>query len=181
VRTRLDNLKNQSTKDKNTKKSNAISNDYSMGQILVHNIPLFIMYVLGTILVAFLNIFVAFGYIIYIFIGLSLFMVNICVYCPHYGKQSSLCGYGIIVKRLAKRKNPREFQSNFKRFIAVLFPIWFIPLIVGIYLLIINFNWLVLGIFIIFIIIGFIIVPFYSRSKACKECKHRDQCPWMNL
>lgn len=154
---------------------------YTNAQILKHNIPLFIMYTLGVILVAFFNIFFAIIFLIYIPISNVIFMAYICAYCPHYGARSSLCGYGLATKYVTKRKNPREFKTKFKQFIAVLFPEWFVPVIVGIYLLYISFDWLVLVLLIIFIVIAFIIIPFDSRSKSCETCKHRDQCPWMSI
>jgi hypothetical protein len=167
--------------NQHTKSSEQCDEGYSTGQILLHNIPLFSMYVIGSILVAYLNIYFAIIFIIYLPISNYFFMVYICAYCPHYGKRSSLCGYGLVTKYFSEKKRPREFKSHFKRYIAVLFPDWFVPLIAAIIVLVYSFDWLVLILLIIFIIVGFIIVPFGSKSTSCKTCKLRDQCPWMSI
>jgi len=153
---------------------------YTNSQMIIHNFPLLLMYVLGSILVAYLNLFFAIIFIVYIIISNILFMVHICVFCPHYGTRTSQCGYGLATKYFAKRKSLKEFNKNFKKYIAVLFPDWFVPTIIGFYLLIITFDWIVVIILIIFMVIGFGVIPFGSRSK-CKSCKHRKQCPWMDI
>ncbi len=175
--------RNQAIKDKSNKRPSnlACREGYSNGQILVHNIPLLTMYILGTIIILILNLFLAIIFILYLILNNYLFMVLICAYCPHYGTRSSLCGYGLLTKSLTTRKSPREFKRNIKRFIVVIFPNWFAPLITGIYLLWISFDWVVLVLYIIFIIVGFVGVPYISKSKACDTCKLRKNCPWMSL
>ena len=86
------------------KTNNECEDGYTTGQILQHNIPLFSMYVIGSILVAYLNIYFAIIFIIYLPISNYIFMVYICAYCPHYGKRSSLCGYGLVTKYLRKKE-----------------------------------------------------------------------------
>ncbi len=155
--------------------------DHTIGQIAVHNVPLFLMYALGTLIIGLFNLYLAIIFIIYIFISNYLFMLGICAYCPHYGTRSSLCGYGLVTKYITERKPPREFKNKFKRNIGVLFPLWFVPLGIGIFLLLYSFNWIVLILLIIFMVIGFVIVPFGSSSTTCKTCKLRKQCPWMSI
>ena len=108
-------------------------------------------------------------------------MVFICAYCPHYGTRTSNCGYGLVTKRLVKRKSARRFKTAFKRSIIVLFPNWFAPLIIGIYILWLSFNFVFLILLIIFILIAFIGVLYVSKSKSCNTCKLRKNCPWMSL
>lgn len=180
----MDNTK-KDPEDKNQPVTQTISKTCQTGftstQILTHNIPLLCMYIVGTIIVGFLCIYCAIAFIIYIIISNIVFMVTICAYCPHYGTRSSLCGYGLLTKNFTTRKRPREFKRQFKKYIAVLFPIWFVPLLIGIYLLIFSFDWIVLIILIFYIILAFGVVLYVSRSKSCKTCKHRDQCPWNSI
>ncbi len=154
---------------------------YTNTQILIHNIPLFSMYVLGIIIIGFFNIILAVGFIIYLVISNCLFMYLICAYCPHYGTRSSLCGYGLVTKKITVRKSVRGFNNSFKKYIGVIFPNWFLPLIIGIYLLYISLNWVILILIIIFIIVAFIGVPLISKSKSCDTCKLKNNCPWMSL
>ena len=151
-----------------------------ISQIIIHNLPLFLMYALGTILVAYFNIILAIIFIVYIIISNIIFMIHICAFCPHYGTRTSKCGYGLVTKYFTKRKRLKEFNKNFKKYIAVLFPDWFVPVIFGIYLLFSAFDWIIVIILIIFMVIAFGVIPFGSKSK-CEKCAHRKQCPWMNI
>jgi len=154
---------------------------YTLSQILIHNIPLFSMYVLGTVLIAIFNILIAVIFIIYLIVSNYLFLSLICAYCPHYGTRTSLCGYALVAKHVTTRKSARGFKSNFRKYIGVIFPNWFFPLIIGIFLIYISFNWIILILLIVFIIIAFIGVPYLSKSKSCTTCKLRNNCPWMCL
>jgi hypothetical protein len=154
---------------------------YTNAQMLVHNMPLLTMFVLGVILTVFFSIYLAIFFIIYLIISNYLYMALICGYCHHYGTRTSLCGYGLLAKRITKRKSYKEFGSNFKKYIAVMFPNWFLPFIVGIYVLYLSFDWIILIILIIFSVIGFAVVPYFSKTESCETCKIRDSCPWMSL
>lgn len=154
---------------------------YSNAQMLVHNIPLLSMYVLGTILIAFFHIYLAIFFIIYLLFSNYLFMILICGFCPHYGTRTSICGYGLLAKKVTKRKSIKGFRRSFLRNIVVIFPNWFLPFFVGIYLLYLNFTLLILILLIVFSVIGFAVVPLVSKSKSCDTCKLRKTCPWMSL
>ena len=154
---------------------------YSNAQMMVHNIPLLSMYVLGTILIWFFNFYLTILFIIYLVISNYLFMILICGFCPHYGTRSSICGYGLLAKKVTKRKSVREFRSSFLKNIAVIFPNWFLPFFIGIYLLYIDFSILILVLLIVFAVVGFAVVPYISKSKSCNSCKLRKTCPWMSL
>jgi hypothetical protein len=108
-------------------------------------------------------------------------MLKICAYCPHYGSRSSLCGYGLLTKFITSKKRPKEFKKQFKRYIAVLFIDWFLPVIIGIIILLQSFSWFVLILLIIFIIDAFGIVLYVSKSSSCDTCKLKGQCPWSSI
>lgn len=165
----------------NTNANHTCRDEYTNSQILTHNIPLISMYILGTGIIYFFNLFFALGFIIYLIISNVLFIVLICTYCPHYGSRTSLCGYGLVAKRLAARKRVREFSKAFKRYIVVLFPNWFAPLLVGVYLLLTSFNWIILILLIVFILVAFIGVIYVSKSKSCNTCRLKNNCPWMSI
>ncbi len=154
---------------------------YTTGEMMIHNIPLLIMYALGIILISFLNFWFGIIFIFYFIVSNYIFMLKICSYCPHYGSRSSLCGYGLLTKYITTKKKIKGFKVQFKRYIAVLFPEWFLPLIVGIFLLIRSFDWLILVLLIVFIIIAFGVVLYVSKSKSCDTCKLKGACPWSSI
>jgi hypothetical protein len=177
------------TLENNTKKSlgnskpdsqigQSCKKEYSNTQILIHNIPLLSMFTLGALISGYVNLYLGIGYIIATIIGNYLFIILICAYCPHYGSKTALCGYGLITKYLAEHRRPSEFKSQFKKYIAVLFPPWFVPLIAGIIYLIYSFDWVVLILLIIFIILAFGVVLYVSFTQSCKTCKLKNSCPW---
>jgi len=165
----------------NTSANRICGYEYTNYKIITHNIPLISMYILGTGIIYFLDLLFALGFIIYLIISNVLFMVLICTYCPHYGSRTSLCGYGLVAKQLAARKSVREFSKAFKHYIAVLFPNWFAPLLIGIYLLWTSFSWIMLIMLIVFILLAFIGVLYISKSKSCNTCRLRNNCPWMSI
>ena len=163
------------------KDSKTCVSHYSNTQILIHNIPLFSMYILGILITLFFNLYLAIGFIIYIIISSFLFASLICSYCPHYGKRTSLCGYGLLAKKISKKKSRKGFKKAFKKYIGLLFPDWFLPVIIGAYLLWQDFNLIILGLFIAFMLVAFVGVLYVSKSDSCDTCKLKDDCPWMSI
>ena len=90
-------------------------------------------------------------------------------------------GYGIISSKLFSCKDSILFKKVFKRNILIVFPNWFVPFFVGIYLLINQYSVKVLGLLIIFSIIGFLIIPLISKFAGCKNCEIKEDCPWMTI
>jgi hypothetical protein len=102
----------------------------------------------------------------------------ICTHCPNYDKSPCPSGYNTISIKLFKKGDPRLFKTMFKRHIGVVFPSWFIPLIVAAYLLSIDIDNTLILLLIAFFIVGFIILPITSRIYGCKNCNIKDKCPW---
>jgi hypothetical protein len=147
--------------------------------ILVDNIPTFCMYVIGTVITSGLSLFLGLFYISYSLFSIVWFWARICPSCPHFDTKSCPCGYGFISARFFRKKDSRDFQRVFSMNIIFLFPSWFLPLGVGTYSLIADYSiqltvWLTL-----FVIIGFIFIPLFSKKVGCKNCAVKDRCPWM--
>ena len=102
----------------------------------------------------------------------------ICTYCPSYGRARCSSGYGRAAAYLFKKGDRRKFSKMFKIYIPFLSIIWFLPLISSLFLLINEFSWALVVIVILFIIISFIVLPYYSRVHSCKKCPNKKECPW---
>ena len=72
-----------------------------------------------------------------------------------------------------------DFKKVFKRNIIVVFPSWFIPPLIGGYMLFISFNMTLLAALTAFCIIAFILIPLISKRVGCKNCTEKENCPWM--
>ncbi len=161
-----------------TQKIDANSSIYSKSDLILSNFLNMSTYTLGTILIYFLNLYYAILYILFCIIAVILFWKFICSYCPSFGRARCSSGYGRAAAYLFKKGETRKFSKMFKLYIPFLSLIWFLPLISGIYLLLSEFSWTQIIILILFIIISFIILPYYSRIHSCKKCPNKKVCPW---
>ncbi len=148
-------------------------------RVTLHNLPEYIMYILGAIIVSYLGIIILIAFIVYIILSTLWFMRFICTYCPHFDRVKCPSGYAIVAGKLFKKRNMKKFAIMFKRHMGVVFPAWFVPVIIGIYILIDEFTVQMLILLIAFILIAFVILPIFSRRYGCDYCDLRDRCPWM--
>ncbi|MFC2151722.1 hypothetical protein ACFLSE_04270 [Bacteroidota bacterium] len=147
--------------------------------VLLDNIPTLTMYILGSVIISFVSANYSLVFITYSLVSIIWFWARICPYCHYHGTFGCPCGYGIISSKFFQRKEGFSFRKVFKRNIIVLFPSWFIPPAVGIYLLIKNYSLGLLILVICFAIVGFVLIPIISKKVGCKDCEIKDDCPWM--
>jgi len=149
--------------------------------VLLDNIPTIFLFILGFLIINIISTVAAILFAIYTVVSVVWFWARICPYCHHFETYACPCGYGIISSKLFSRKDSSLFKKVFKRNILIVFPNWFIPFFVGIYLLITQYSVKVLVLMIIFSIIGFLIIPLISKFVGCKNCEIKEDCPWMTL
>ena len=151
--------------------------------VALDNIPTFVLFVLGTMIVWWFWKFLAIVFFIYCIISIVLFWYLICPYCHHYNTKACPCGYGSIASKCFKTKSKQEkhyFRVVFRRNIVIMFPCWFTPLILGLFLLLTAYSLLTLVIFIIFCLDGFLFIPAISIFVGCKKCEVKADCPWIS-
>ena len=149
--------------------------------VLIDNIPTLVLIIIGIVIINHLSSSGAVIYAIYAFASILWFWAKICPFCHKFGTQACPCGYGIISSKLFKRRDPHSFQKVFKRNIFIVFPNWFVPLGIAIYILIMDYSVRVLYLTIIFSLVGFIIIPLISKQVGCKNCELKEDCPWMTI
>lgn len=158
---------------------------YTHTQEIIDNVPYFIMTLLGAGLflqgfgLSFWGWFAAALYIFYSITGVFWIIIFVCPYCFYYGTRSCPCGYGQISAKLLPAQDGTRFMEKFKKHIPFIFPVWFVPLIVGLIFLVREYNILMLILYIFFIINSFIILPLLARKYGCAHCPQKDDCPWM--
>jgi hypothetical protein len=168
---------------------------YSHGQELSNNLPYIAMIALGTaVLLVGIDTMLwkwpaAAAYLIYGAAGVLWIILFLCPFCRYYDTRSCPCGYGQIAARLRKRKSldpaqhdatPQDcFDEKFKKHIPVIVPLWFIPLLVGVPVLVTSFSLILLVLMVVFALDSFVILPLFSTRHGCKECPQQDSCPWM--
>lgn len=154
------------------------SRSYSGSELILSNFLNFATYTLGSIIMFFLGLLFLVLYVIFCALAIIMFLKFICSYCPSFGKSRCPSGYGRLASHLFSRGDPKKFSKMFKLYIPFLSIIWFLPLVGSLYLLYDKFNLTLTIILILFIIIGFVALPYYSRVHSCKKCPNRKECPW---
>lgn len=102
-----------------------------------------------------------------------------CVNCYYYGKFCAF-GKGKLASLLFKKGEPAKFSNTPACWIEILpdFLISLIPLLAGIALLIINFDFLLLLLVFLLIALSSAGNGFIRGSLACRHCKQRELgCP----
>jgi hypothetical protein len=149
--------------------------------VLIDNIPTLILFALGIVIIYQLSVIGAIFFGIYTLFSIVWFWAKICPYCYHYNTLACPCGYGIISSRLFRKEDEKSFKKAFRNNIWIVFPNWFIPLAIAIYLLIIRYSAGILILMITFCLVGFVIIPAVSKLVGCKNCELKDDCPWMTF
>jgi hypothetical protein len=147
--------------------------------IIISNLVSITIYAIGAFIIFQLGLIWLLFYLICIFIFEIRLLKKSCVNCYYYGKFCAF-GKGKISSLFFKKGNPDRFIKRNITWKNILpdFLISIIPIIVGIVLLIVNFNWLILLLIVILVILTSFGNGFVRGSLACKFCKQREiGCP----
>ncbi|MHC4184362.1 MAG: hypothetical protein ACYSR4_00310 [Planctomycetota bacterium] len=158
---------------------------YAGTEALINNLPYIAMTLSGSAIFV-----VAFGqstwawlaggvYALYGAVGALWIMLFVCPYCHFWDSAACPCGYGKIAAGLREKREGDRFREKFRRHIPVIVPLWIIPALVGIFIVVRDFSWPLLILLIVFAIDAFVILPLLSRKHGCVECPQRGDCPWM--
>jgi hypothetical protein len=159
--------------------------EYTPLQEVIDNISYAVMTLLGMIIfmtaytTSSFGMIAGFAYLFYGIAGAVWIMIFVCPYCRYWDTRSCPCGYGRIASKFRKKSSVECFSDKFKKHIPIIVPLWFIPLLAGLPVVVRNFSWILLILLIVFAIDAFVILPLISTKHGCKECPQKDTCPWM--
>ena len=145
--------------------------------VLVDNAKMLVMYGLGMAIIATVGWPLSLAYLAYCLLSLLAFIRLICPYCFRYRLGTCLSGYHSFA-RWFKPQDVKKFPTQFKRYIALLFPVWFLPPLIGGYRLFTHFSWLLVIQLGLFCLVAFVILPYISGQHSCKTCENAENCPW---
>ncbi len=153
--------------------------NYPCKIIIISNLVSIAIYLAGAFIIYQLGVIWLLPYLLYIF-GLEILLLKrSCVNCYYYGKCCAF-GKGKISSMFFKKGSPKAFlKDNFTwKDILPSFLVSIIPIVAGIILLILNFNWPILLLIILLVILTSVGNGFVRGSLACKFCKQRELgCP----
>lgn len=153
--------------------------NYPCWIMIISNLVSIAIYLIGAFIIYHLGLIWLGLYLLYIIWLEIRVMRKSCVNCFYYGKCCAF-GKGKIIPLFFKKGNPQKFINRKITWKDIIpdFLVSIIPLVVGIALLIINFNWLVLILVVLLVILTSAGNGFVRGSLACKFCKQREiGCP----
>ena len=118
-------------------------------------------------------------YILYCFWVEKRVLKKSCINCYYYGKTCCF-GKGKICSWFFKKGDTKNFCKKQISWVDILpdFLVSIFPLIAGIILLIIKFNWRILLLMIIIVLLSSVGTSIIRGNFACKYCKQREfGCP----
>ena len=118
---------------------------------------------------------------IYAFYGIVSTLVVAGFVCPHcgfYGTRACSSGYGLLSALIRKRADRSRFPRQFKTFIPMIAPLWFLPPVLAGLDLYYRFDARLLAFVIIFSINSFILLPLLANKENCDHCAQKRNCPW---
>lgn len=147
--------------------------------VVVETVALLVMYAAGLAVAWLVWPPLSLLYLVVVVACNLLFMALICPYCRHFEARDCHSGYHHVA-RFFPRREGRTFARQFQRNVAVMYPVWAFPPLVGLYGLIRDLgsglNWGLLAALALFCLSGFVVLPLASR-RICAACANADECP----
>ena len=146
---------------------------------ILSNLVSISIYAIGAYILAGFGILFAILYLLYcLWLEIGILRRS-CVDCYYYGKVCGL-GKGKLCALLFKKGDPQKFVEKEISWAQLLpdFMVFIVPLVGGIILLLRNFNWLLVALLAILLMLSFGGNAAIRGSFACKYCKQREiGCP----
>lgn len=153
--------------------------NYPCWIILISNLVSILIYLIGAFIISRIGPVWLGLYLVYIVWLEIRVMRKSCVNCYYYGRYCAF-GKGKISSWIFRKGNPHKFlkrEITWKDIIPD-FLVSIIPLIAGIILLILKFNWLLLILMVLLVILTSAGNGFVRGSLACRFCRQREiGCP----
>jgi len=153
--------------------------NYPIPIVLLSNGLAISIYAIGLYILAQCGIWWAVLYLLYCGVFEMRLLRYHCVNCYYYDKVCAF-GKGKLSALLFKKGDPQKFAEKDVKWIDLVPDILVLvfPLIGGIVLLVTAFNWTILALLIILLVLSFAGNAFVRGSHACKYCKQKELgCP----
>lgn len=157
--------------------------NYPFWIVLVSNLVSIAIYLIGAFIVYQIGITWMILYVIYIFILEFRLIRGHCVNCYYYGKTCAF-GKGRISSMFFKKGDADQFCKIKMTWKDILpdFMVSLIPAVIGIIILIKEFNWVILLLLVLLLALTFMGNSLVRGKLVCKYCKQRKMgCPAQKL
>ena len=149
--------------------------NYPCRIMIFSNFVSILIYIIGAYIIFQLGIIWLIVYLLYILWLEIRLMKRSCVNCYYYGKFCAF-GKGKLSSLFFKKGNAEAFFKDKLTWKNILpdFLVSITPIIIGVVLLILHFNWLILALIVLLIILTSVGNGFVRGSLACKYCRQRE-------
>jgi len=153
--------------------------NYPWHNILITNLLSVTIYAIGAIVLSGIGIIPVILYLaLIVFLEFKLLKVS-CTKCYYYDRYCAF-GKGKLSTLFFKKEDPSLFLKKDLSWYALLpdMLVLFIPLLLGIYLLMQKFNWIILILLLFMVFLSTFGNGWVRGSMACKKCNQRELgCP----
>jgi len=157
----------------------ACRENYPLWIVIIANLVPLLIWIIGVYIVSRLSLFWAIAYLLFVLLLEFRLVSGHCTDCYYYGKICAF-GKGRIAARFFPKGSPERFAATEVTWKEVLpdFLTFFLPVLLGIVLLVRGFSWTVLGLVIALLFLGFAGNAFVRGRLACRYCRQREiGCP----
>ena len=156
---------------------------YPTGIVIASNLLSLFIYLIGAFLMYQVGLVWVILYILCIILLELRLLGGHCTGCYYYGKTCAF-GKGSLSCLIFPKGTPEQFSMKKITWKDIIpdFLVFIIPVLAGIVLLLNEFQWIILILVIVLLILGFIGNAFVRGKLACKYCKQKEiGCPAAQL
>jgi hypothetical protein len=156
---------------------------YPTRTVIASNLLSFFMYLIGAFLVYQVGLVWVILYILFIIVLEFRLLGRHCVDCYYWGKTCAF-GKGRLSCLIFPKGTPERFLQKKITWKDIIpdFLVFIIPVFAGILLLLNEFQWIILFLVIVLLILGFFGNALVRGQLACKYCKQKEiGCPAVQL
>lgn len=157
--------------------------NYPIWMVVISNLVSLSIYSIGGFLIYQIGLLWLVLYLLCVLVLEYKLLSKHCVDCYYFGKTCCF-GKGRLSGLFFKRGKPMRFIQNEITWKAVVpdFLVSIVPVVIGIVVLMIRFNWLILFLMVLLLALGFFGNAAVRGQLACKYCKQREiGCPAQKL
>lgn len=153
--------------------------NYPARIVVLSNLVSLLIYVIGAYILYRFSLIWAVIYVIFILLLEFRLLSRHCTDCYYYGKTCAF-GKGYLSSMVFRRGRPERFNQKKISLLDIVpdFLVFIVPVLAGAVLLVQEFSWIILGLVIILVLLGFFGNALVRGQLACRHCHQKELgCP----
>jgi len=153
--------------------------NYPARIVVISNLVSLLIYVIGAYILYRFSLIWAVIYVLFILLLEFRLISRHCTDCYYYGKTCAF-GKGYLSSLVFPRGRPERFNQKKISLLDIVpdFLVFIVPVLAGFVLLVLEFSWIILGLIIILVLLGFFGNALVRGQLACRHCHQKELgCP----